>query len=125
MELKKEEILPTLIKALEIEIYRCNNFAVISNAYDNHYTYSDRIDNMYKINRCKRLWYVILWIDENVFPNEVEDTHKISFEEYKMKFLYSNVCRREKEMDLLGIFENKMLEEWQQKIKETQVRTQE
>lgn len=121
MELKKEDILPILIKALEIEKYRCNNFAVISKAYDNHYTISDSILNIYKVNRCKRLWYIIRWVDENVFPNEVEEAHKISYEEYKKQFISLNVCKREKEMDLLSIFEDKMLEEWEQKIKETQV----
>lgn len=121
MQFEKEEILPILISAMRADEAKCNEFAINLKDFLYCYTKKDCDLNLYHQIRCLRLWYVITWISDNLLPDEIEGEHNILLENYKRKIsLAIDLYKIENSVDLLNIFENKMLKEWEQKRKDAQ-----
>lgn len=125
MEFKKDEIVKILLIAFNKEQERITEFENEPRDFLHYFTQKEFDLNEYRKIRRNRLWYVASWIQFDLFPNELDGKNsRISYEEYKNEYLKSPFLYiGEEATDLLPIFENKMLEEWKQKLKETQTIT--
>lgn len=123
MEFKKEEIVKILLRAFNKEQERITEFENEPRDFLHYFTQKEFDLNEYRKIRRNRLWYVAAWIQFDLLPYEVDkENSRISYKEYEINYLKSPFLYvGDEAADLLPIFENKMLEEWQQKLKETQV----
>lgn len=133
--LKKNTILDILDQVAAAEYERNTKFIKWSEEpYYNRPEPNDFLLNEYRWYRYIRLKYVSLWIRTGLFPSELSDGQIKSIGKYirgvedlehykEIYVLPLEKYSQESIYDIFPIFENKMLEEWEKKIKQTQVRS--
>lgn len=117
-----KEIIKILEKILYFEGLRCGAFAERDREAILFRLSERELDQYdYSINRYNRILDVINWLKSGIFPDDPTHEDPISIDWYTKKYFSSQTYELEHSYDLLTYFEDKMLEEWKQKIKETQV----
>lgn len=123
MQFKEEEISEFLFEASKKEEERVNRFNYLRKDFLYCATQKDYDLNEYRKIRIMRLWYVAVFMKLGLLPDAIEEkdgVYKISHSDYNKKYLSSPyLCEKDNSVDLLPIFENKMLEEWSKKLGQT------